>query len=138
MVGEVYATASEDKNIQIAGGRKKLSHIYEGDNYKKDFRKKRDLNRKLVNNVEKLIQNAEFVEAELPDPAKNKDYLLGMHNYEVPVFVNGHGFMVRLEGEVIKNGLRLQPVAHDDEKTLTSEAQLNNNEILLKLQAAKV
>ena len=22
-----------------------------------------------------------------------------MHNYEVPVFVNGHGFMVRLEGE---------------------------------------
>ena len=60
-----------------------------------------------------------------------------MHNYEVPVFVNGHGFMVRLEGEVIKNGLRLQPVAHDDEKTLTSEAQLNNNEILLKLQAAK-
>lgn len=138
MVGEVYATASEDKNIQIAGGRKKLSHIYEGDNYKKDFRKKRDLNRKLVNNVEKLIQNAEFVEAELPDPAKNKDYLLGMHNYEVPAFVNGHGFMVRLEGEVIKNGLRLQPVAHDDEKTLTSEAQLNNNEILLKLQAAKV
>lgn len=39
-----------------------------------------------------------------------------MHNYEVPVFVNGHGFMVRLEGEVIKNSLRLQLVAHDDEK----------------------
>ena len=35
--------------------------------------------------------------------------------------------MVRLEGEVIKKDLRLQPVAHDDEKTLTSEAQLNNN-----------
>lgn len=36
--------------------------------------------------------------------------------------------MVRLEGEVIKNGLRLQPVAHDDEKTLTSEAQLKASE----------
>ena len=138
MVGEVYATSTEDKNIQIEGGRKKLSHIYKGDTYKNDFRKKRELNRKLTNNVEKLINNAEFIEAELPQQEKNKEYLLGMHNYEVPVFVNGHGFMVRLEGEVIKNASDYSQSHKTTKKTLTSEAQLDNTELLIKLQAAKV
>lgn len=183
MVGEVYATATEGKSLQIQGDREKLSHIFEGNNYKTDFRKKRELNRKLANNVEKLIHNAEFIGAKLPDPKKNKDYLLGMHNYEVPVFVNGHGFMVRLEGEVIKTApdyslshkttkktltsgaekdapefspgnetLKKTPASEAEKdapdyssgnetlekKTLTSEAQLDNNELLLKLQAAQV
>lgn len=160
MIGEVYATATEDKFITIYNSREKNEHVIKGDNYFHDNNKTRKTNRRLSNNVEKLIKNAEFIEAELSSPQKNKDYLLGMHNYEVPVFVNGHGFMVKLEGEVIKNGFRLQPVAHDDEKTLTSEAQLktsefspgnevlqkiltsednhDNNENLLKLQAAKV
>ena len=60
-----------------------------------------------------------------------------MHNYEVPVFVNDHGFMVRLEGEVIKNAPDYSPGNKALKNTLTSEAQLNNNEILLKLQTAK-
>ena len=138
MVGKVYATATEDKFLTIYNSREKNDHVIKGDNYKKDFRKTRETNRKLVNNAEKLIQNAIFTEAELADPKKNKEKLLGMHNYEVPVFVNGHGFMVRLEGEVIKNAPDYSPGNKALKNTLTSEAQLDSNEILLELQAAKV
>lgn len=138
MVGKVYATATEDKFLTIYNSREKNDHVIKGDNYKKDFRKTRETNRKLANNAEKLIQNAIFTEAELADPKKNKEKLLGMHNYEVPVFVNGHGFMVRLEGEVIKNAPDYSPGNKALKTTLTSEAQLDNNEILLELQAAKV
>lgn len=138
MVGGAYATATEGKEIAVNGGTRKLSHIFEGSNYIHDNNKTRKTNRRLSNNVEKLIKNAEFIEAELSDPTKNKEYLLGMHNYEVPVFVNGHGFMVRLEGEVIKNASDFSSSHMTTEKILTSEAQLNNNEILLKLQAVKV
>ncbi len=138
MVGKVYATATEDKFLTIYNSREKNDHVIKGDNYKKNFRKTRETNRKLANNAEKLIQNAIFTEAELADPKKNKEKLLGMHNYEVPVFVNGHGFMVRLEGEVIKNAPDYSPGNKALKTTLTSEAQLDNNEILLELQAEKV
>lgn len=32
-----------------------------------------------------------------------------MHNYEVPIYVNGHGYLIRLEGEVIKNASDFSP-----------------------------
>lgn len=138
MVGEIYATSTDGKSLRIPQGRDKLSHIFKGDNYKRDFRKKRELNRKLAYNAEKIIGNALFTEAELPKPEKNKDYLLGMHNYEVPVFVNGHGFLVRLEGEVIKKLPTSAPGSIPVQKNTSIESNIDNNELLLKLQATEV
>lgn len=138
MVGEIYATSTDGKSLRIPQGRDKLSHIFKGDNYKRDFRKKRELNRKLAYNAEKIIGNALFTEAELPKPEKNKDYLLGMHNYEVPVFVNGHGFLVRLEGEVIKKLSTSAPGSIPVQKNTSIESNIDNNELLLKLQATEV
>lgn len=138
MVGEIYATSTDGKTLRIPQGRDKLSHIFKGDNYKRDFRKKRELNRKLAYNAEKIIGNAVFTEAELAKPEKNKDYLLGMHNYEVPVFVNGHGFLVRLEGEVIKKLPTSAPGSIPVQKNTSIESNIDNNELLLKLQATEV
>lgn len=138
MVGEIYATSTDGKTLRIPQGRDKLSHIFKGDTYKRDFRKKRELNRKLAYNAEKIIENAVFTEAELPKPEKNKDYLLGMHNYEVPVFVNGHGFLVRLEGEVIKKLPTSAPGSIPVQKNTSIESNIDNNELLLKLQATEV
>lgn len=138
MVGEIYATSTDGKTLRIPQGRDKLTHVFKGDTYKRDFRKKRELNRKLAYNAEKIIGNAVFTEAELPKPEKNKDYLLGMHNYEVPVFVNGHGFLVRLEGEVIKKLPTSAPGSIPVQKNTSIESKIDNNELLLKLQATEV
>lgn len=138
MVGEIYATSTDGKTLRIPQGRDKLTHVFKGDTYKRDFRKKRELNRKLAYNAEKIIGNALFTEAELPKPEKNKDYLLGMHNYEVPVFVNGHGFLVRLEGEVIKKLPTSAPGSIPVQKNTSIESNIDNNELLLKLQATEV
>ena len=138
MVGEIYVTSTDGKTLRIPQGRDKLSHIFKGDNYKRDFRKKRELNRKLAYNAEKIIGNAVFTEAELAKPEKNKDYLLGMHNYEVPVFVNGHGFLARLEGEVIKKLPTSAPGSIPVQKNTSIESNIDNNELLLKLQATEV
>lgn len=138
MVGEIYATSTDGKTLRIPQGRDKLTHVFKGDTYKRDFRKKRELNRKLAYNAEKIIGNAVFTEAELPKPEKNKDYLLGMHNYEVPVFVNGHGFLVRFEGEVIKKLPTSAPGSIPVQKNTSIESKIDNNELLLKLQATEV
>ena len=138
MVGKPYVTATEGKKIAIWNNRNKNEHVFKGDTYNTDFRKKRDLNRKLAYSSEKLIHNAVFIEAELAKPDKQKDYFLGMHNYEVPVFVNGHGFLVRLEGEVIKNA---SDYSHENKartKNTYIESTNYNNDFLLKLQVAKV
>lgn len=138
MVGEIYATSTDGKTLRIPQGRDKLTHVFKGDTYKRDFRKKRELNRKLAYNAEKIIGNAVFTEAELAKTEKNKDYLLGMHNYEVPVFVNGHGFLVRLEGEVIKKLPTSAPGSIPVQKNTSIESKIDNNELLLKLQATEV
>lgn len=138
MVGEIYATSTDGKTLRIPQGRDKLTHVFKGDTYKRDFRKKRELNRKLAYNAEKIIGNAVFTEAELAKTEKNKDYLLGMHNYEVPVFVNGHGFLVRLEGEVIKKLPTSAPGSIPVQKNTSIESNIDNNELLLKLQATEV
>ena len=104
-----YATATPDKKLRIKGNRKKIEHIYTGDNYRNDNNATRKFNRKLAFFSEKIITNAEFIEAELPISEKNKEYLIGMHNYEVPIYVNGHGYLIRLEGEVIKNASDFSP-----------------------------
>lgn len=104
-----YATATPDKKLRIKGNRKKIEHIYTGDNYRNDNNTTRKFNRKLAFFSEKIITNAEFIEAELPISEKNKEYLIGMHNYEVPIYVNGHGYLIRLEGEVIKNASDFSP-----------------------------
>lgn len=61
-----------------------------------------------------------------------------MHNYEVPVFVNGHGFLVRLEGEVIKKLPTSAPGSIPVQKNTSIESNIDNNELLLKLQATEV
>ena len=60
-----------------------------------------------------------------------------MHNYEVPVFVNGHGFLVRLEGEVIKKLPTSAPGSIPVQKNTSIESNIDNNELLLKLQATE-
>ena len=138
MVGKPYVTATEGKRIAIWNNRNKNEHVFKGDTYKRDFKQKKILNRKLAYNAEKLIHNAVFTEAELAMSDKQKDYLLGMHNYEVPVFVNGHGFLVRLEGEVIKNASDFSHENKARTKNTYIESNSNTNDLLLKLQVAKV
>lgn len=135
-----YATATPNKKLRIFGNREKLQHISKGDNYRNDNNATRKFNRKLAFFSEKIITNAEFIEAELPISEKNKEYLLGMHNYEVPIYVNGHGYLIRLEGEVIKNASDFSPgnKALKQNTYVESDSNNNNNEILLKLQAVEV
>ena len=66
-----YATATPDKKLRIKGNRKKIEHIYTGDNYRNDNNATRKFNRKLAFFSEKIITNAEFIEAELPISEKN-------------------------------------------------------------------
>lgn len=56
----------------------------------------------------------------------------------MPVFVNGHGFLVRLEGEVIKKLSTSAPGSIPVQKNTSIESNIDNNELLLKLQATEV